>query len=236
MIQMKDNVKEKNRKDLRNISETGMMEEHSPLKVMFSIVVVSLMILGAFAVVINTGAQGNTVSSNAQGHVVKYASLFQVSSSPNHMISGTLPYMPPGAVKLSTINLNMTTNIFMGMKLQHNTFLNAYLAQVSNPASPIYRHYLTHSQFVNSFEVNSTVYDQIASYYSSMGLTVVKENDRGYMEVSGSLLNLQKAFNTTFAMFSTNLGDFYFNLQNISVPSAFSSYINTARWVRYIHK
>jgi subtilase family serine protease len=229
MIQMKDNVKEKNRKDLRNISETGMMEEHSPLKVIFSIVVVSLMVLGAFAVVINTGAQGNTASPNVHGNIVKNAALYQAAlSSPDYMISGTLPYMPPGAVKLSTINLNMTTNIFMGMKLQHNTFLNAYLAQVSNPASPIYRHYLTHSQFVDSFEVNSTVYDQIASYYSSMGLTVVKENDRGYMEVSGSLLNLQKAFNTTFAMFSTNLGDFYFNLQNISVPSVFSSYINTA--------
>ena len=135
MIEMKYSVYEKTRKDLRKNSEAGMREEHSPMKAMLSIVVVSLMIMGAFVVVFNTGAQVNAASPNAQGHAVKYASLFQVSSSPNHMISGTMPYMPPGAVKLSTINLNMTTNIFMGMKLQHNTFLNAYLAQVSNPAS-----------------------------------------------------------------------------------------------------
>ena len=226
---MKDNTHEKTRKYPRKVSETGMMEEHSTLKVMFSIVVVSLLILGAFVVLFNTGVQGNAASFGTSEQVAKNSVSFQATlSGPDYMIPGTLPYIPQGSTKLGTINLNMTTNIFMGMKLQHNTFLNGYLAQVSNPASPIYRHYLTHSQFVNTFEVNSTVYDQISSYYSSMGLTVVKENDRGYMEVSGSLLNLQRAFNTSFAMFSTNLGDFYFNLKNISVPSVFSSYINTA--------
>ncbi len=228
MIYMRGNSPEKSGIHSRGGYEPTVRTGLSPMKAMFSIVVVSLMIFGAFAVVFSASASG-TAMGNAFSTNAKNANTIQATlPSPNYKISGTLPYIPQGSNELSTINLNQTTHIFIGFKLQHNTFLNGYIAQVSNPSSPIYRHYMTHSQFVSNFEVNNTVYNQVSSYYSAMGLTVVQENDRGYMEVTGSLLNLEKAFNTTFAIYSTNLGDFYFNLANISVPTVFSHYINTA--------
>lgn len=195
-------------------------------KVLVSILLAAFMLVGSFSFVFAYSgsphaAAGNTVTS---GTALSTGTL----PAPSVVINGTLPYIPQGAIRLNTINLSQETSVFIGLKLQNNSELNSYLSEVSNPSSVLYRHYLSHQQFVRYFEVNSSVYNEIASYYSAMGLNVVTGNDRGYIQVSGSLLDLQKAFNTTFGEYSTSLGDFYFNLKNISVPLMFSKFVNTA--------
>lgn len=213
---------------MRTINER-VFSQSSNKKLVISILLSAFMVLGSFAIVFDAaGSSNSAMSSNSSGVFATSSALVSNSLIPNVTISGTLPYIPQGAVQLSSINLSQTTSIFVGLKLQNNSALNSYLSQVSNPTSILYRHYLSHEQFVHFFEVNDSVYNSVASYYSSMGLTVVQGNDHGYLQVTGTLMNLQKAFNTTFAMFKTSLGEFYFNLNNISVPNSLFPYINTA--------
>ena len=225
---MKSNRSRESDRAVKTINERIFTRGRSA-RIVVSILLSAFMVFGSLAIVFNAaGPDGNVFSGNAKETVVAPSAIVSNSLVPNVTISGTLPYIPQGAVQESTINLSQTTSVFVGLKIQNNSALNSYLGEVSNPSSILYRHYMSHEQFVHFFEVNDSVYNEVASYYSSMGLTVVRGNDHGYLQVTGTLMNLQKAFNTTFALFKTSLGEYYFNLHNISVPGSLFPYINTA--------
>ncbi len=141
-------------------------------------------------------------------------------------VSNTTSYIPGGSSLLSGINLSMQTTVFLGFHAVNRSKLNSYLNETSSPSSSLYRHYMTHSTFERYFEPSASSVDTVASYYRQMGLTITPQNDRLYLQISGSLLQIEKAFNTSFSMYNTSLGTYYFNTQDVQVPTAFSGMIS----------
>ncbi|WP_324200476.1 S53 family peptidase, partial [Chthonomonas sp.] len=144
-------------------------------------------------------------------------------------LNGSVPYIPQGAVQLSAdLNLAQNITVFLGFNTVNNALLDQFLQGVSSPSSPIYGHYLSHDTFMEWFEPNESTYNSVATYYESHGLSVLPSNDRLYMGLEGSILNVESAFNTTFALYNTSLGVYYFNIKPIYVPSSFAGVVSSA--------
>lgn len=188
-----------------------------------SVIVVSMALCSLVAVALVAGVSISALSSP------RFSSLQGVLSNTGMVeLNGSLPYIPEGAVQL-TADLNLAQNItvFLGFNTVNNGLLDQFLQGVSSPGSPIYGHYISHATFMQWFEPNESTYDSVAAYYESHGLRVLPSNDRLYMGLEGSMLNIESAFNTTFALYNTSLGIYYFNIQPIYVPSSFAGVVSS---------
>ncbi|NNN01615.1 MAG: hypothetical protein HKL86_07285 [Acidimicrobiaceae bacterium] len=73
--------------------------------------------------------------------------------------------------------------------------LNTFVASLSNPSSPNYRHFLTTSQFAQRFGASTSTIDAVRAYFASYGLNVGPIS-KGHilLHVSGSTTDIARAF------------------------------------------
>ena len=63
-------------------------------------------------------------------------------------------------------------NLAVALPLQNADQLKTFIAQVSDPNSPFYRHYLTSNQFTQTYGPTEQDYQAVVSYLQSKGLKV----------------------------------------------------------------
>ena len=98
---------------------------------------------------------------------------------------GTLP----GAQRL---------RLAIGLPLRNQPELDALLQQLYDPASPIYRHFLTPEQFTERFGPTATDYQVLIDFAKSNGLAVtVTHPNRVVLGVAGAVSDIQRAFHLT---------------------------------------
>ncbi len=76
-----------------------------------------------------------------------------------------------------------------------------YAQQVSDPASPAYRHYLIPAEIGARFGASSQTYQKIANYFVGNGLRVAGWPQRLSMSVAGSQSAMESAFGTKFGLY-----------------------------------
>src|ERR1035438_110040 len=128
------------------------------------------------------------------------------SSSPALFAAGsmlkTLPdHVPAVLAHLSAIGTLPTTNrlnLAIGLPLRNAQGLDDFLAQLSDPASPNSRHYLTPEQFTERFGPTEQDYQTVIDFAEQSGFTITARHDnRLLLDVSGSVADIQKAFHVT---------------------------------------
>jgi subtilase family serine protease len=100
------------------------------------------------------------------------------------------------AMATSSLAETQTMKLDVVLPLRDKAGLDAFVADVTNPASPNFRHYITPKQFTEKFGPTLADYEAAAQYLVKSGLTIVGGNrDRMDIQVSGPVASVEKAFN-----------------------------------------
>ena len=117
-------------------------------------------------------------------------------------VLNTLPGHVPAAVRrLPAIGRVPATNqlhLAIGVPLRDAAGLEKFLAQVSNPASPNFRNYLTPEIFTARFSPTERDYAVVQNFSRTNGLTIVATHgNRLLLDVAGPAAAVERAFHLT---------------------------------------
>ena len=131
------------------------------------------------------------------------------------VLIGRLPSANPISLRIS-------------LPLQNQDQLEAFLSRVSDPSDPLYGHYLTPSEFIDSYCPTQDDYNTVAAYAQSMGLTVTgTQPNRILLNVSGTVGTVEAAFNLRLNNYRNAEGRvFYAPDNNPQIAGAMGSLIS----------
>ncbi len=90
----------------------------------------------------------------------------------------------------------------MVLPLRDQTGLDSFLKEVYDPASPIYRHFLTVQEFTERFGPTQEDYDAAVAFAKSRGFKVVGGSRDGMdVQVEGSITVIEAAFNVAMGVY-----------------------------------
>ncbi|AHH97103.1 protease pro-enzyme activation domain-containing protein [Kutzneria albida] len=91
-------------------------------------------------------------------------------------------------------------SVAVGLKLHNTAELDGFLAQVSNPRSAMYGHYLTPQQFADRFGPTKAELDRVSSFLTGKGLHVTGTNNQ-VVNATGSAEQVSAAFGTRLGVY-----------------------------------
>jgi Pro-kumamolisin, activation domain/Divergent InlB B-repeat domain len=114
-------------------------------------------------------------------------------------------HVPAAVAHLNPINAVPATarfNLAIGLPLRNQAAMEKLLQQISDPASPNYRHYLTPEQFTEQFGPSQEDYERVLNFARTNGLTVTATfSNRMVVAVSGAVSDIDKAFQVTMQVY-----------------------------------
>lgn len=123
-------------------------------------------------------------------------------------VPAVLAHLPAKGALPSTNRLNLA----IGLPLRDRAGLDHYLAQLYDPASTNYHHYLSPGQFTEEFGPTETDYATVIAFarHNHFTITTAYAN-RLVLDVNGSVADIQRAFHTTLRTYRhpTEARDFY---------------------------
>ncbi len=99
-------------------------------------------------------------------------------------------------------NAHLSVNVFVHQ--QNAQALLQYAKDVNNPSSSSFRHWLTPQDLAARFGASKADYQSAANYFAAQGLTVGAWPQRMMLGVAGPQPAVERAFGTTFGVFSHN--------------------------------
>ncbi len=128
----------------------------------------------------------------------------------------TLPGHVPAVVgRLSpkeTLPLTNRLTLAIGLPLRNPRGLHDFLAQLYDPASPNYRHYLTPDQFTEQFGPTKADYEAVKAFARQNHFRITSTfSNRLLVDVNGSVADIDRAFHLTLRLYHhpTEARDFY---------------------------
>jgi kumamolisin len=121
---------------------------------------------------------------------------------------------------------NTRLSLTLGLAVQDRAGLNAFVAAVSDPKSPLYKHYLTVPEFAARYGASPSAIEAVTSYLKSTGLTVgtVYANHLA-VDVTGTAAQVETAFGVTLHTYhdAATKRNFYANATNPTLPASIAS-------------
>jgi len=106
------------------------------------------------------------------------------------------------ARQLGRMAPNETLRLVLVLPLRDQAGLDRFLTQAYDPASPLYRHFLTVDQFTARFGPSEADYDEVVRFAEAHGLEVVgTSRNRLNMDVRGTVANIEEAFHLTIGVY-----------------------------------
>lgn len=121
---------------------------------------------------------------------------FSAKAGPQ-LVHSSVPAAVSHMTSLGRVAANAHLNLSIGLPLRNEDALNSLLAQLNDPASPGYRHYLTPQQFAEQFAPSATDYQAVANFFVTNGFTIVQHPGRMVLDVSGSVADVERVFHLT---------------------------------------
>ena len=127
-----------------------------------------------------------------------------------------------------TVNAHQELNLSIGQIPRNQAQLNGLLSSLYNAGSPQYHQFLTSAQFRALFSPTSGQVQQVVSFLKSQGLHVqsIAANDLT-IDVSGSVSQVQKAFQVHINTYQRNGSPFYANANAPTIPQMLSSLVSS---------
>ena len=113
---------------------------------------------------------------------------------------------------IGELNATNQVNLAIGLPVRNRAELDSYVAAVSDPNSPLYRHYLTPEQFTERFGPTEQDYQKVIHFAEANGLEVTaRHQNRLVLDVRGSPKTIDIAFHVTLRTYHhpTEPRDFY---------------------------
>jgi len=112
----------------------------------------------------------------------------------------------PATYSIVPVTINTTFDVALAQP--NKQALNDFIASLSDPASPNYRHYLTTQQFAQRFGATDTTVQAVSTYMKSFGLSITSLSaGHVLLHVSGSTNNIAHAFEANVVTVRSSLGD-----------------------------
>jgi pro-kumamolisin-like protein/BACON domain-containing protein len=93
-------------------------------------------------------------------------------------------------------------NFSIGLPLRNRKALDELMAQIYDPASPNFRHYLTPEEFAEQFGPAEADYEAVIAFAQRNGLTVTGTYpNRTVLNVSGSVADIERIFQVTMRLY-----------------------------------
>ncbi len=93
-------------------------------------------------------------------------------------------------------------NLAIGLPLRNQAALDKLLAEIYDPASTNYHHYLTPEQFAAQFGPTEQDYQALIHFAQTNGLTVTATYpNRTLLDVSGNAATVEKVFHVTLSVY-----------------------------------
>jgi hypothetical protein len=120
-----------------------------------------------------------------------------------------------------------TTEILVSLNFSNGTQLDQFLSELSNPASPEYHHYLTHSQFDSEFGGDPAVYGSLVGYFESFGVTDLSTHpDRLTISFQATSSQITSMFHTHLGAYLSSTDQPYFApVSAPQLPSVVAPYV-----------
>ncbi len=117
-------------------------------------------------------------------------------------------------------------DLSVGLQMRNKQELDVLLANLNNPHSPLYHHYLTPQQFANEFGPTAAQQQQVVSYLHNQGFAVTRVSSNGMLiDASADVAQVEAAFAVKINNYQIGSRTFYANASAPTVPSAVSSLI-----------
>jgi len=136
-------------------------------------------------------------------------------SAGSFRLSSSMPRLPRGARYLGPVRSELAVTGDVALSPRHPAALANFVAAVSDPASPDYRHYLAKGQFATDFGPSEATIDEVEQWLRAEGLD----------DLSVSADHLLVSFHTTAGQLSTAFSS---PLDRFAVPSADSGPTQTS--------
>lgn len=130
------------------------------------------------------------------------------------------------ATRTGAVAAGKKVGLEVSLNLRNKAKLDAFVRSVSDPKSPLYKHYLTVQQFAAEYAPTAAQIAQVTSYLKSEGLTVgALTGNHLTLAVSGTASQVEKAFNVSLATYKTASQTFDANTAAPSLPSSIASVV-----------
>lgn len=103
-------------------------------------------------------------------------------------------------------------HLAIGVSMRDEAGLDQFVAQVSDPASPNFRHYLSREELTKRFGPSEQDYEAIKNFALTNGLVItVSHSNRLVLDVTGPVSTIEKTFHTTLWVYRhpTESRDFF---------------------------
>ncbi|MGC8726339.1 MAG: protease pro-enzyme activation domain-containing protein, partial [Thermoplasmata archaeon] len=140
------------------------------------------------------------------------------------------PSILVGAKQIGYVNPNTPIFVSIVLKYRNENKLNQFLADLQNPDSPLFEHYLTSQEFIQNYSPSITTYNSLVSYLKSNGISIQHTwPDRVSISVLSNASSIERVFNVKIGLFETNNPNlhhiFYAPLGQMSLPKEYAYYI-----------
>lgn len=114
----------------------------------------------------------------------------------------------------------------VALKLRDTAGLRTFLAQVSNPSSPLYHHFLTPAQWNARYAPTAADVANVRSFLTSHGIQVTKvSGNRDVIDARGSASQVEQAFATKMGVYRQNGQQFFANDSAPMMPAAIAGVV-----------
>jgi len=121
---------------------------------------------------------------------------------------GTSMAAPAGAQLVGRLPGSQPLSLALTLVLRNETQLDSLLSQLSDPASPNYRQFLTVEQFTAQFGPTAEDYANVVAFAQSFGLTIVNTApNRLVLDVSGPASDIEQAFQVKMQVYRQPAGN-----------------------------
>jgi subtilase family serine protease len=111
------------------------------------------------------------------------------------VLNGHVPAAARTLLPMGNMPSQNHLHLALGLPVRDQAGLDAFLKDVSDPASPNFRHFLTPEQFTERFGPTQQDYQAVIDFAEAHGLTVTALHpNRMVVDVSASVANIQNAF------------------------------------------
>ncbi|HEY3610192.1 MAG TPA: S53 family peptidase, partial [Pseudonocardiaceae bacterium] len=125
------------------------------------------------------------------------------------------------SARVADLTASSQVSFAVALKLRDEAGLNSFLAQVNNPTSTLYHHFLTPAQFNARYAPTTSDVASVRSFLTSHGIQVTKvSGNRDVIDAVGSVAQVKQAFATNMGVYQQNGRQFYANDTAPMLPSS----------------
>ncbi|AUG75167.1 peptidase S8 [Kitasatospora sp. MMS16-BH015] len=133
------------------------------------------------------------------------------------------------SIRTGKVAADRRISVAVSLNQRDTAGLDTFLAQVTDPKSTQYKHYLTVNQFAQRFGATPATVAKVTEYLKSQGLTVSPATANHLtIEATGTAAQVERAFGTSLATFHdpTTQRDFFANTTAPALPAEIASVVS----------